>query len=964
MNASAGAGSAVAGVSAAGRRRYVAVLFADLSGSTGLAASLDADLYADILEAIRELAAGIIAAHGGSIAQVYGDGILSLFQGANGAARAIDAAIAMHAGVAGLAVTGVTPQSLRLHSGIHSGLVLLRPGDAVRGRLEAIGRTTSIAARLSAAARRDEVLVSASSLGPDRRGLTIGATRPVDIGDGATPIMAVPVAAAEADAAAIALPASRYPFIGRAAPLAALAAALDGLAAGEAFRIAIAAPPGQGKSRLAEAFADLAQRAGIAVFRGACSAGAAIGPLQPFRQIAAAMAPAEPPKAADAIADAMVTAVRARAALAPLVLILDDWQWADSASAAVLARLRATGGQLGVLLLSREHHPTALPLDGFTRLDLPPLTLAETAALVRARRPAFDPLDAQRIHLRAGGNPLYAEELCRLDPAQAASALGSRGENVAAGWLASLVGARVDQLPEPAQALLETAAVIGQAPPRWLLDAMVGEAPVAALVPLLVEADFLSPCGSGGGIEFSHGITWEIIYSLIPLATRRRLHAAVAAALTGHAEVAASFTGNARAPAIDLEESLAWHYLASDQPAQGWQHAERAGDRAVRLGSLDRAQLHYRMAIDTLALLPGVPDPARERALVAKFGYVCIFDADPAQFAMFEAAIARAHDRGDPQAAAEAEYWLGYVAHGCGCNRAAIAHCTAALALVVDAPASRFAVQVRATLGQAYAVTTDYARAIPLLDEAIAIKRQHRSGSKVSTGLAYTLAQRAAVYADMGDFAAAHALIDEAQSLLGAESPPVEASILGWVAAIAAWEGDWPAMLAAATRGCDVALRIEAVYIHAICRAFAAFARWKMGGGDAAADALAAAADCMVDRGKNLSLSIAYGFLAEVEVARGNAAAARRAVAGAFARARAGDPMGVGWAARAWACHLAPTDPARAAVYLARARINAGQRQSPPEAARCDAIAAWLGLDGATIAPLPYRLRAGSRAGG
>jgi tetratricopeptide (TPR) repeat protein len=554
---------------------------------------------------------------------------------------------------------------------------------------------------------------------------------------------------------------------------------------------------------------------------------------------------------------------------------------------------------------------------------------------------------------------LYTEELCRLDPRQgnsiwASSSAGSRGDAVAAGWLASLVGARVEQLPEAAQALLETAAVIGQAPPRWLLDAMLGPQTVASLLPALMAADFLSPAGNDGEIEFSHGITWEIIYSLIPLATRQRLHAAVADALTGRSE----------APVIDLEESLAWHFLASGQAARAWPHAERAGDRAVRLGSLDRAQLHYRRAIDTLAQLPvAAQDSHSDRGLVRKFGYVCIFDADPAQFPAFAAAIERARHRGDTLAEAEAEYWLGYVAHGGGSNRAAIAHCRRALDLVADAPASRFAVQVRATLGQAYAVATDYGRAIPLLDEAIAIKRQHRSGAKASTGLAYSLAQRAAVHADMGNFTAARAMINEAQGMLGDESPPVEASIMAWVAVIAAWDGDWPALLAAANHGCDVALRIEAVYIHAICRAFAAFARWQMGGGDAAADALAAAVDCMVDRRKSLALSIAWGFLAEVEVARGNHAGARRAVAGAFARARAGDPMGVGWAARAWACHLAETDPARARVYLARAWTNARQRQSGPEMARCADIERRLELAFNTrsrpVSRLAARLAAG-----
>lgn len=918
MNAGATGGRRGA---AAGRRRYLAVLFADLSGSTALSAGLDADIYAEILEAVHDQGTAIIAAHGGNVAQIYGDGMLALFQGGNGTVAAIEAALAMHAAVAALAVPGVPARSLRLHSGIHSGLVLLRAGDAMRGSVEAVGRTTSIAARLSNAARPGEVLVSTGSLGPAAARFGTGAVRAVDIGDGTPPVAAVPVLAARIEGADAPPPVqAARALVGRDAPLAALNAALGGLRQGRAFRISIAAPAGQGKSRLAEAFASEAQAAGIAVFRGTCSAAAAIGPLAPFRQIYSAMAPAAP--AADAVAETLVADIAGRLAVQPMLLILDDWQWADSASTAVLARLRDLHGALGLVLLSREAEAGALPLDGFDRVDLPPLTVAETAALVASRRPAFDPLDAQRIHARAGGNPLYIEELCRLDPRHAGGVLA--GDTVASGWLATLVGARVEALPEPTQRLLETVAVIGQSVPRWLLDTMVGDAMVAALLPRLIEADFLREADTQ--IEFTHGITWEIIYSLIPLATRRQRHAAVADALIAQQTAAA----------IDREESLAWHFIASEQPARSWPYAEAAGDRAVRLGSLDRAQFHYRMAIDTLAQLPEAErDAARDRALVGKYGYVCIFDAAPAQFPVLEAAIARAHARGDAIAEAEAEYWLGYVAHGCGSNRAAIAHCTRALALVADTPDLPFAVQVRATLGQCYAVATDYTRAIPLLDEAIASKRQRRPGARMSTGLAYSLAQRAAVHADMGDFAAARAMMGEALAGLDGSNAPVEASVLAWSAAVAAWEGDWPALLAAATRGCDVAVRIEAVYIHAICRAFAAFARWKMGDGDDAADALAAAVDCMVDRGKYLSLSIAWGFLAEVEVARGNGAAARRAVAGAFARARAGDPMGVAWAARAWAVYLASRDPARAQVYLLRAWINARQRRSRPEAARC-----------------------------
>jgi hypothetical protein len=167
---------------------------------------------------------------------------------------------------------------------------------------------------------------------------------------------------------------------------------------------------------------------------------------------------------------------------------------------------------------------------------------------------------------------------------------------------------------------------------------------------------------------------------------------------------------------------------------------------------------------------------------------------------------------------------------------------------------------------------------------------------------------------------------------------------MGLICAVRVWQADWPGLLAAANHGAAAAERIEAVYIHALCRAYAGYARWQIDGEDAAADAVAAAIECMVARGKTLALSKSFGFMADIEVRRGNIATARRAVVGGYQRARAGDPMGLAMAARAWARHLAPTDPRKARVYLARARANADARQSPHEAACCDLEEARVGL--------------------
>jgi tetratricopeptide (TPR) repeat protein len=922
----------------AGRRCYVAVLFSDLCGSTLLADTLDADTYAEMLEAIRVVGTETIRRHGGDLAQVYGDGLLSIFQRNDATERAIDAALELHAAVAGLTVPGIDARSLRMHSGIHTGLVLLRPGDRVRGVIEAVGRTTSLAARLSASAKQDEILVSVDSLGPGRARRTADGLRTVDIGAGLAQIAAVPIVAPSGTGAVHADPQGNKvaPFIGRSQVLAELMAACDGLADGIGFRFGVVAAPGLGKSRLAQTFADRARAKDVRVLIGTCSASAAVGPLLAFRQIADAILPTGRVSSEAPDVPQLLAAIAELLALQPLVLILDDWQWADSASIGFLSRLLDLPGPLGLLLLSREADSVQLQMRPDQWRALPAMSAVETAALVGSLRPDLDPIEARRVHELSGGNPLFVEELCLLDSQSARAASRAGNDSVVPGWLAALIGARAEVLPEPARALLDVTAVIGSAAPRWLLDDRVGTETVATYLPLLVAADLLSSPGNDGVVHFRHGITWQIVYSMIPLALRRRLHA----------EIAEILKQSVTTPGIDTEEALGWHFLASDQSHLSWPHAERAGDRAATVGSLDRAQLQYRIALDALAALPaGTIAHDRYRALVAKFGYACIFDAEPTQLAVFEAAVARAQAIEDREAEAEAEYWIGYVCQGFGQIKESIHHGSRALELSSTLTFSQFNVQARASLGQAHAVATNYAQAVPLLDGAIAIKRQHRSAQRPSAGLAYALAQRAAIHADTGSFAEADAMIAEALAVLNGEAAPVEASVMAWAAVIEAWKGDWVAMLGAATRGADVAQRIEAVYIHAISRAFGAYARWKLGGGDAAADALVEATQCMIDRGKCLSLSIAYGFLAEVEVSRRNVDAARRAVLGAYSRARAGDRMGLAWAARAWAGELASTRPQRARVFLARARASAAQRQSPHEMARCNLAATWLGLD-------------------
>ena len=617
----------------------------------------------------------------------------------------------------------------------------------------------------------------------------------------------------------------------------------------------------------------------------------------------------------------------------PLLLMLDDWQWADSASRALLVELSALPGALGILLFSRERDIADIPVEGFATLQVPPLTPAETAQLVRFLRPEFDPLDASRVHVRAGGNPLFVEELCLLDAYTARTLLPGTAEPGGVGWLASLASACMQHLPPEARSVLEIAAVIGMRPQRWLLEEIAGER-VETAISLLVQRDFLIR-QEPDELQFRHGVNWEIVYSLIPLAERRRLHAEIARLMLAHGELEEP----------GFHAALAWHFFCSDQPWKCLPHAETAGDRALAMGSLDAARTQYRLALDAAAQVSSAAiDPQWLRTIVGKFGYVCIYDADSGQIPVFEKVAAWAVQRGDRQAEAEVEYWLGFIAHGAGDSRRAIRHCRHALELWEGDGASPFAVQVRATLGQSLVMTANYADAAPLLAEALDVKRKHRSGRHVSPGTAYAMALQAALLADMGRFAEGCAMIAEAEELTRGEIHPVAGSVLSWSSAIHAWRGDWRRLVETAERGSAVARRVEAVYIHAICRAFESYGRWRLDGSEAAAAELQAAVACMVGRGKALALSIPLGFLAEVHAAKGDVAGCRQAVTGAVHRARIGEPVGLASAARSWAETLAPRNPERARVWLERARASGRARSSPHELARCDLAEVRMGL--------------------
>ena len=155
-----------------GQRRHLTILFADLSGSTRLSAAMEPEIFSDLLARLRALCADVAARHGGEIVRIDGDGMICIFGHPtpveDGGRRAAEAAIDIHHGAALLdAEFAAADRRIRMHSGVHSGVVLVSTGDLVRGRYEILGDATNLAAHLCDLAEPDEILVSEAALGPD-----------------------------------------------------------------------------------------------------------------------------------------------------------------------------------------------------------------------------------------------------------------------------------------------------------------------------------------------------------------------------------------------------------------------------------------------------------------------------------------------------------------------------------------------------------------------------------------------------------------------------------------------------------------------------------------------------------------------------------------------------------------------------------------------------------------------------
>ena len=636
----------------------VSVLFCDLVGFTAASESADPEDVQARLRPYHERVRDVLERHGGTVEKFVGDAVMAVFGAPvaheDDAERAVRAGLRILEAISELNAADAA-LGLQVRVGVNTGeAVVALNARPELGEAMVTGDVVNTASRLQGAAPVDAVAVSEQTYRATERAFDWEPLGPVTVKGKAQPLALWRPLQARARFGLDVTRTHSTPLVGRELEKPVLVGAFERAAAQQSCQlVTVVGEPGVGKSRLcAELFGYLEERPGLVRWRqGRClpyGDGIALWALGEIVKAECGVLETDTPDEAAAKLERALPAddpdrVWLLARLAPLVgaggesaaleesfaawrrfceqlaaerttvLVFEDLHWADPALLAFLEHLAdwAEGVPLLLLCTARpelyEHHPGfGTNARNATRINLAPLTDAETATLVSAllERAVLPAETQQELLERAGGNPLYAEEFVRLlADRDVPHTSADVPESVQA-----LIAARLDTLTPDRKSLLQDAAVVGKVFWAGALAEM-GDRDVSEVEQALHELarkELVRPARTSsmaGETEYGfwHVLVRDVCYGQISRPGR----------VARHETAAAWLERKAGERVEDLADVLAHHYGAAFElsraagivadaerlRAQAVHYLALAGERALSL-DVDQAERQLALALE------------------------------------------------------------------------------------------------------------------------------------------------------------------------------------------------------------------------------------------------------------------------------------------------------------------------------------------------------------------------------
>ena len=755
-----------------GERKLVSVLFADTAGFTEVSTKLDPEDLHAVMDGCFQRLMDAVHLYEGTVNQFTGDGVMALFGAPiaheDHAVRAVAAALAMQRAAREYGETLQKERGfgLSIRLGLNTGPVVVgRIGDDLRMDYTAQGETVNLAARLQAQAEPGGVLISEAMHALVDGYFVSDEVGPLTLKGIAAPVKAFAVRSRRRRVRfQLALERGLTPLVGRERELTFLKESVERARGGRTQLISLVGDAGVGKSRLAYELRRSVADSSVTVLEANCAAHAdalpfaVIGQLlranfgmdegeaesdqlnkvdAGVRELGAAiewavpylqhllMLPA-PSLEADGLDQAqrrrrMMEAVKALvlagAARRPILFIIEDLQWIDRNSEDMLVAINEglAGHRVMYLMTHRPGYSAPWQDRSFhQRLAVDPLEDVDMRTIAAALLSDTDaPAPVQHLVVaRAGGNPLFAEELARFFRTQGAAP----SETEVPATIHDLLTARIDRLPESVKRTLQLASVLGTEFALPLLEALAPpNSDLRADLAELVKLELLRERESfpEARYAFAHLLVRQVAYEELLLKTRADLHAQAGAALE---RIYAAHLD-------DVLRELADHYSRSPAHDKALEYLARAGDRAASLFAYREAEGYYRRA---LALVDRRPELGERRLRVLDRLAEAAFangEIEAARAPWLEC-LALAQAAGDPRHVADLHRKIAMAAWAAGSREETLSNLEQGLAALGTDDDNREAARLIQELARVHFRLGDQMRAMQLAEHAVGVGAQ------------------------------------------------------------------------------------------------------------------------------------------------------------------------------------------------------------------------------------------------